>query len=115
MNQNETMERMDLLGVDYVLRDGVLVLPAQDIEGADLAGAHLRYADLRGVNLKRSDLRGADLFGADLREADLTFADLRKANLCKAKLGGAILHQTDLSTAATAGTYGLPFLQKTRD
>ena len=51
----------------------------------DLFGANISRADLRWANLRRADLSGTDLRGTDLRGADLRRADLSRANIRGAK------------------------------
>lgn len=49
-----------------------LVWQEEDLAGANLAGANLKWADLAGTNFSGANLRGADFTDADLRGADLT-------------------------------------------
>ncbi len=54
---------------------------ADNLSGADLSGADLRYADLSGAGLSGADLRYANLSGANLSGADLSGANLSGARL----------------------------------
>lgn len=62
-------------------------LPADDLDGANLAGANLRGVVAPRLSLQGADLRGASLIDAILNESNVEGADLR----------GAFLHNTDLS------------------
>ena len=66
------------------------VLP--DLNGADLAWAHLSRIDLSGANLYKANLQGADLQDAQFYRADLREANLNGTNLLK-----AILDETTLT------------------
>ncbi len=67
--------------------------------GDDLQGADLQNADLRWANLQGADLRGAKLWRADLRDANLQGAKMRRADLEEAYLWGANLEGADLEGA----------------
>jgi uncharacterized protein YjbI with pentapeptide repeats len=69
----------------------------------NLYGANLREADLRWANLREADLREADLYGADLRGANLRWANLYEADLRGADLRGANLYRADLYGADLRG------------
>src|ERR1700694_5875214 len=60
------------------------VLP--DLNGADLAWAHLSRIDQSGANLYKANLQGADLQDAQFHRADLREAKLHGTNLRKASL-----------------------------
>lgn len=72
--------------------------------GAQLNRASLRYADGYRAFLARADLWEADLQGANFSEADLRDANLRQANLRfavldRSRLAGSKLQQADLNRA----------------
>jgi len=71
---------------------------ADNLRGANLAGAILRNAQLAGV-----DLTGADLRKADLAYADLSGAVLREARLDNARLVGVTLRGASLVDAGLSG------------
>ena len=92
-------------------------LKGADLRGARLARARLNGADLRGAKLGPlmigadrvlpADLAGASLRGADLSGADLNRAIMHGADLSRAILFGACLRETDLDEAITKGARGL--------
>ena len=83
-------------------------LSGANLSGADLSEANLRGANLSGADLSEANLSGADLRGADLSRANLSRANLSRANLRWANLRGANLSMADLSEAnlRKAGLYG---------
>ena len=68
-------------------------LSKEDLTGANLNAADLRYAQLEGTDLSKVNLRGIKLGSAHLRDADLTGADLSEA----------VLFQTDMSNVELGG------------
>lgn len=73
-------------------------LPRQNLRGALLPHADLRYAvftqaNLRGADLSYADLSHADLRGADLRGANFHGAFLYHTSFCEANLIGACFVQ----------------------
>lgn len=78
------------------------VLPKADLRFADgrkafLVNANLRSANLEGADLKKANFEGADLDEALLAGADLTKATLRNVNLEEADLEGVELELADLT------------------
>ena len=70
-----------------------------DLRDAHLEGANLHHAHLEGANLRGAHLEGADLSYAHLEGADLSYAHLEKANLVYAHLEGANLRGVHLEEA----------------
>ncbi len=62
-----------------------------DLSFSNLSVASLRAADLASARLTGASLRAADLSGANLENSDLSYADLRNASLEGARLTGARL------------------------
>lgn len=75
----------------WMLKDGYLVGPHANLDGAKLAGVDLAGADLSGAHLVGANLAGADLSGANLAGAHLNGANLVDANLDRATLTDATL------------------------
>ena len=80
------------------------MLQRADLRFADgrkafLVNANLRSANLEGADLKKADFEGADMDEALLSGADLTKANLRNVNLEEADLEGAELEFADLTGA----------------
>jgi len=78
------------------------LLPAADLRFADgrkafLVNANLRSANLEGADLKKANFEGADMDEALLAGADLTKASLRNVNLEEADLEGVEFILADLS------------------
>ena len=70
-----------------------------DLSGADLSAVDLSNANLSGAILSGADLSGANLSGVDLSHARLSGAELASANLNGANLNGADLQYANLSEA----------------
>lgn len=80
------------------------VLPEADLRFADGRKAFLVNANLRSANLEGADLQKANLEGADLDESLLAGADLGKANLRNVNLEESDLRGVDLTFADLSGS-----------
>lgn len=69
----------------------LLSFAANDLSGADLRRADMRYAFLPAVLMERADLRGAQLYSAQLEGALMKWADLSHARLNSTELSCARL------------------------
>jgi len=79
-----------------------------DLHGAKLANVDLSNADLSHADLRNVDCTGTSFAGADLTGADLTGASCANASFAGAKLAGAKLAGAVLTGATLQGATGLP-------
>jgi uncharacterized protein YjbI with pentapeptide repeats len=80
------------------------VLPDADLRFADGRKAFLVNANLRSANLEGADLKKANLEGADLDESHLAGADLVKANVRNVNLEEADVQGVDFTLADLTGS-----------
>lgn len=75
----------------------------EEVTGALLAGADLRFADGRKAFLVNANLRSANLEGADMKKSNLQAADMDEALAAGAKFSRAILRDVNLEEADLRG------------